>query len=138
VFKRWFPDENKANNYVIFVLTSEESTTQTIVEIVREEGYQIVAADTGEEAIALLDQPPLPDVLILDLMITDMDTPKFLEIVRNRLGRGNLPPIILLGSDEAGEALAHELEVEDYMQKPFSSEELLTHIGQLLVEKPKE
>ena len=50
----------------------------------------------------------------------------------------DLSPMILLGDDEAGETIAHELGVEDYMQKPFESEELLAHVGQLLVKKPKE
>lgn len=138
VLKRWFPDKNEAEKYVIFVLTSEESTTQTISEIVREAGYQLVTSNSGAQAITLLDQPPLPDLLILDLLISDMDTPKFLETIRHRLGRIDLPPMILLGNDEAGEAIAHEIGVEDYMQKPFTSEELLTHVGQLLVKKPKE
>ena len=135
MFKKMFSGDDTVQS-AIFVLTNEESIIQKIVGTLQAAGYVVHSATSGEAAFALLDQPPLPDMFILDLMMPDMDTSSFLEALRQRFGRIDLPPVLLLASDKEGEATAHTLQVEDYLQKPFESEELLTHVRQMIESRP--
>jgi CheY-like chemotaxis protein len=116
---------------LIFVLTNEASIIQKIVGTLQEAGYTVRSATSAQAAMDLLDQPPFPELLILDLIMADMDTATFLGTLRQRFGRTELAPVLLLASDKEGEAVANELEVQDYLQKPFESEELLSHVQQL-------
>jgi CheY-like chemotaxis protein len=116
----------------IFVLTNEESIIQKIVGVLQTAGYQVQSATNAQVAMDLLDKPPFPDLLILDLMMPDMDTATFLGTLRQRFGRVDLAPVLLLASDKEGEGIANELQVQDYLQKPFESADLLTHVQQLL------
>lgn len=117
---------------MIFVLTNEESIIQNIVETLQIADYQVQSATTAQAAIAMLDQPPFPDLLILDYRMADMDTSEFLNTLRQRFGRIDLAPVLLLGNGEDGETAANALQVQDYLQKPFENEELLKHVQQLL------
>ncbi len=118
-------------NGSIFVLTNEASIIQKIVGTLEEAGYTVQSANSAQAAMDLLDQPPFPELLILDLM-GDMDTAAFLGTLRQRFGRAELAPVLLLASDKEGESIANELQVQDYLQKPFENEELLTHVHTLL------
>lgn len=82
----------------IFVLTNEESITQKIVGTLQEVGYQVQSATSAQAAMDLLDQPPVPDLFILDLFMPEMDTSTFLGTLRQRFGRADLAPVLLLAS----------------------------------------
>ena len=135
MFKKLFSGRKDVAQYAIFVLTNEESIIQKIVGTLQEVGYQVQAATSAQAAMELLDQPPFPDLLILDFGMPDMDTSEFLGTIRQRFGRIDLPPVLLLASDTAGEAAANQLQVESYLQKPFDNDQLLAHVLELLEKK---
>ncbi len=132
--KNPFSSHDEVNLATIFVLTNEESIIQKIAGSLQEAGYKVQSATTAQDAMTLLDQPPFPDLLILDFPMAKMDTSGFLNTLRQRFGRIDLPPVLLLGdADATGEAAANALQVQDYLQKPFAIETLLKHVQQLLV-----
>ena len=96
MLKKLFSNGRDTKNHLICVVSGEPSVVERTAEIIRSAGYQVQAETNVEAVLALLDQPPLPDVFILDLKMLDTDIPKFLEIIRNRFGRTDLPPVLLL------------------------------------------
>jgi DNA-binding response OmpR family regulator len=77
-------------------------------------------------------------MFIVDFNLPDMNGQQFIEQVRLRFGRADVPPVLLLTAAQGGEAAANHLQVEDYLPKPFDNDDLLIHIGGLLKKPRKE
>ena len=93
------------------------------------EGYEVVTADSGPRALALLDQR-WPALLIVDLMMPGMDG---FELCA-RIKRIADLPIIVLSAVDASEAKVRALEdyAEDYVTKPFDPDELVARVQRVL------
>jgi DNA-binding response OmpR family regulator len=92
------------------------------------EGYQVVAAEDGEEALRLCSQPPgLPDLVLVDLMLPRLSG---LDVIRElRLRDQDLPILVLSAKDQEGDkVLALSLGADDYITKPFGLAELLARV----------
>lgn len=135
MFKRLFSTGKKVSEYSVFVLDNDASIVQMIVAALQGEGYQVHSTTSGSAAITMLDQIPLPDMFILDLRMPDMDGREFLETIRTRFGQAALPPVLLLSGAKEGEATANLMQVQDYLPKPFESQNLLEHVWQLIEKK---
>jgi two-component system KDP operon response regulator KdpE len=89
------------------------------------EGYRLIEAETGEQAIKLSAQQP-PDLVILDLGLPDVDGQDVLRQLREWLGA---PIIILSARDQEKQKItALDNGADDYLTKPFSTGELLARI----------
>ncbi len=93
------------------------------------EGYEVVTADTGRRALALLDQR-WPALLIVDLMMPEMDGFELCARVKRIADL----PIIVLSAVDASEAKVRALEdyAEDYVTKPFDPDELVARVQRVL------
>ena len=89
------------------------------------QGYVVLDAADGKEALALASQNP--DLIILDLGLPDMQGFALLRTMRERNDR---VPIVVLSSrdDEAAKVEALDLGADDYVTKPFGMDELLARI----------
>ncbi len=93
------------------------------------EGYAVAEAATGVEALGQLRQA-LPDLIILDVMMPDMDGYTALKRIREL---SNVPVIMLtVRDDERDRIRGLDLGADDYMTKPFSTPELLLRIRAVL------
>src|SRR5581483_250293 len=89
------------------------------------EGYRLVEAETGRQALKLAAQQP-PDLVVLDLGLPDMDGQEVLRQLREWL---RAPIIILSVRDQEQEKItALDNGADDYLTKPFSTGELLARI----------
>ncbi|MBI3083638.1 MAG: response regulator, partial [Candidatus Omnitrophica bacterium] len=89
-------------------------------------GYQVFTAGDGRQTLELITQQQ-PDLLILDILMPVMDGYTCLREINRRLGRGQLPVVILTARDRMKDLF--ELEgIEDYVVKPFDHEDLLLRI----------
>jgi two-component system KDP operon response regulator KdpE len=89
------------------------------------DGYRLVEAETGEQAIQLATQQP-PDLVILDLGLPDMDGQDVLLRLREWL---QAPILILSVRDQEQQKItALDHGADDYLTKPFSTGELLARI----------
>ena len=95
----------------------------------RADGYRVLRAAGGREALAALDKE-LPALALVDLMMPGMDG---FETSRRIKRRADIPIIILTAVDtEEAKVRAIELYADDYLTKPFSYPELAARIGRVL------
>jgi two-component system KDP operon response regulator KdpE len=89
------------------------------------QGYQIWEAPDGRSALELLAQKP--DLIILDLGLPDVQGLELLPTIR---ARNEKVPIVVLSSrgDEAAKVAALDLGADDYVTKPFGTDELLARM----------
>ena len=95
------------------------------------EGFKVDHAATGGEALTLVDRPPPPELIVLDIRLPD--TSGF--DLCNRLRReGKRQPILILTArdEEVDKVLGFELGADDYVVKPYSLREVVSRIRALL------
>jgi two-component system KDP operon response regulator KdpE len=90
------------------------------------QGYHVLEAENGSTALALIARNP-PDVIVLDLGLPDIDG---VEIIRRLRGDDSTVPVVVLSSraDERGKVQALDLGADDYVTKPFGTDELLARL----------
>jgi len=90
------------------------------------EGYQVLEAGDGAEALALIRRNAV-DVLVLDLGLPGISG---FDVIRELRTGGSTVPIIVLSSrtDESGKVKALDMGADDYVTKPFGMDELLARI----------
>ncbi len=96
----------------------------------RLEGYDVRIAETGRVALELF-QGWVPELLILDLMLPDIDGYQVLRSIR---GRGSRVPVIILSArgEESDKVRGFRLDADQYVTKPFGIVELLERVAALL------
>ena len=89
------------------------------------QGYDILEASNGKNALEMLAEGPA--LIILDLGLPDIQGHDLLRMIR---GRNENVPIVVLSSrgDEAGKVQALDLGADDYLTKPFGMDELLARL----------
>jgi DNA-binding response OmpR family regulator len=99
------------------------------------EGYEVLSAEDGEQALAVARQER-PDLVILDIMLPKMNGLQVLQTIRDE---GLLMPIIVLSArtGEMDKVAGLELGAEDYVAKPFSLAELLARVRAALRRGPR-
>ncbi|HHJ7499745.1 TPA: response regulator YycF [Streptococcus pyogenes] len=89
------------------------------------EGYDIVTAFDGREAVTIFEEEK-PDLIILDLMLPELDG---LEVAKEIRKTSHVPIIMLSAKDsEFDKVIGLEIGADDYVTKPFSNRELLARV----------
>lgn len=93
------------------------------------EGYDVVHAWNGREALDLM-AADMPDIIILDVMMPELDGFEALKQIRNK----SAVPVIMLTAkgDDIDRILGLEMGADDYLSKPFNPRELLARIKAIL------
>ena len=109
----------------ILVVEDEKSISRFISTILDNNGYEAVQARTGAEAQSMISSH-CPDLVILDLGLPDMDG---LEILRGLRSWSSLPVVVVSARDhERDKVAALDLGADDYLTKPFGTDELLARV----------
>ncbi len=109
----------------ILVIDDDMSIRRLLRSSLRERGYRVSVAASGEEGLDLAASDPVA-VVILDLGLPDMDGG---EVCRQLRSWNNVPIIVLSARDQEMEKVrALDLGADDYLTKPFSTHELLARI----------
>jgi len=113
------------SDHTILVIEDEAALRRALRIFLDAHGYGVVLAATGREGLELAAREH-PDVVILDLGLPDMDGVQ----VATELRSWSRVPIVVLSSrgDEAGKVKALDLGADDYVTKPFGTEELLARM----------
>jgi CheY-like chemotaxis protein len=138
MLSRLFSNNKKTADYAVLLVDDDPSISMSMTDLLRDEGYTVHATSSGDDALTLMDQIGLPDLMIVDLIMPVMNGEEFLERARVRFGRTALPPILIITASNNGEATANSVQASDYLPKPFSDETLLNHVFGLLEAHNKE
>ncbi len=113
----------------ILLVDDEESVQKLLTYPLEREGYRVIQARSGEEALERFEADEV-DLIVLDLMLPRVDG---LEVCR-RVRAVSTVPIIMLTArdDEVDKVLGLELGADDYITKPFSIREFRSRVRALL------
>lgn len=113
----------------VLVVEDEESFSDALSFMLRREGYEVVVAADGNEALAAFDKHGA-DLVLLDLMLPGLSGT---EVCRQIRTHSAVPIIMLTAKDgEVDKVVGLELGADDYVTKPFSSRELLARVRAVL------
>ncbi len=112
----------------ILVVDDESTLRETLVDALEVEGFRVVAAANGREAL-LQFRAERPDLVLLDLMLPELSGIEVCRIIRAESG---VPIVMLTAKDsELDKVVGLELGADDYVTKPFSVRELSARIRAL-------
>ena len=112
-------------NSKILVVDDEKNIVDIIKYNLKKEGYDVITASDGEEAIKLNEEFE-PDLILLDLMMPKLDGYAACRKIREKYDT----PIIMLTAraEEVDKVLGLELGADDYVTKPFGTRELMARV----------
>jgi len=113
----------------IMVVDDEERLVSLVRAYLEQNGFRVVTADNGRNALFLARQEK-PDLIILDIMMPEMDGYEFMRLHQ----RDSDTPIMLLTAkvEEDDKVIGLEMGADDYITKPFSPRELMARVRALL------
>lgn len=115
---------------LILVVDDEESIRASLLGILEDEGYQVLLADNGSDALDLIREE-VPDLVLLDIWMPGMDGIQTLERIRNLFP--DLTVVMMSGHGTIETAVkATRVGAYDFIEKPFSLDKLLITIGNAL------
>ena len=113
----------------ILIVEDESSFSEALEFLLSKEGFSIVTAANGSEAITKFDQGGI-DLVLLDLMIPEVSGT---EVCRQIRTKSKVPIIMLTAKDsEVDKVVGLELGADDYVTKPYSTRELVARIRAVL------
>ncbi|MDP2167898.1 MAG: response regulator [Thermodesulfovibrionales bacterium] len=116
------------------LLADDSITIQKVVELVlADEGFEIKAANNGADAFNMLTSFR-PDIILADIEMPKMNGYQLCEKVKSDPGMKDIPVMLLAGAFEPlDEELAKKVGANDFLIKPFESEDLIKKINALLI-----
>lgn len=113
----------------IVYIEDESEMIDLVRLILGRKGYEVIGAIGGREGLAVVHQE-LPDMVLLDLMMPDMDGWEVYQQLRAEEVTREIPVIILTAkAQNIDKVLAlHIAKVDDYISKPFSPQELIDSV----------
>ena len=109
----------------ILIVDDEVSIQRTMAPLLRSRGYEVIAVGAGRDALAAVGIEP-PDLIVLDLGLPDIDG---IDLCRRIRARWDMPIVVLSARGaEQDKVAALDEGADDYVTKPFGSEELLARV----------
>ncbi|MEL6856806.1 MAG: phosphate regulon transcriptional regulator PhoB [Pseudomonadota bacterium] len=116
----------------IVIAEDEQAVSELLRYNLEAEGYETATARDGDEAMLLIDER-IPDLMLLDWMLPKISGIEICRRVRTRQETANLPIIMLTArTEEADRIRGLETGADDYVTKPFSTNELMARVKAVL------
>jgi two-component system response regulator RegX3 len=114
---------------LVLVVEDEQSLREPLVYLLKKEGYEVVEAVDGTQAIDLF-KTANPDLILLDIMLPGISGNDVCLTIRQT---SNVPVIMLTAKDsEIDKVVGLEIGADDYVTKPYSARELLARMKAVL------
>ena len=114
----------EGDNGTVLVVDDDTSILDTVSSILSGEGYDVVSASSGQEALDAVARK-LPLLILLDMRMPVMDG---WAVARALRGQGISVPIVVMTAAESAQRWADEVGAEGYLAKPFGLDELLATV----------
>lgn len=124
MYRGYFRIMENVKNKKILVIEDDDLVRDGVVELLSEEGFQMFNADNGLDGLRLA-QKVLPDLIICDIMMPGLNGYQVLDALQQDQETALIPFIFLTAkSDRSDFRLSMQLGADDFITKPFRSEEL--------------
>jgi PAS domain S-box-containing protein len=116
------------------LIVDDELRNRTLLEaMLSQEGFVLLTAASGEEALAIVAQQPPPDLILLDVMMPGMDGYRVASAIKSSLATKNIPIIMVTALDDRNaRMLGLSAGAEDFLTKPVDRAELCMRVRNLL------
>ncbi len=114
------------------VVDDELQIVAALQDLLEEEGYRVIPACGGREALRLLSSEPLPDLVLTDLMMPDLDGHAFLAELRQDRRLADLPAVVTSAAFPAAVRLPEGCR---FLAKPFDIVQMLDMIEELMKQR---
>ncbi len=114
----------------ILIVEDEKEISDCIKEFLESENYQVEAAENGREALDVLSRSSLPNLILLDMKMPQMNGWQFAE--EFKILYGHLVPLLVMTAASQVELRAKEVKADDFIGKPFDFNQLHKKIRKLL------
>ena len=106
------------NKYKVLLVEDDKNIASFIRTVLETNGYQVLAAERCQQGLMVFTSH-VPDLVVLDLGLPDMDGEEFIRIVR----QNSIVPIVVLSArtEESDKVSALDLGANDYITKPFGT-----------------
>ena len=108
----------------IFLVDDDPEIRELLADVLRAEGYEVIAAANGHDGLARLRGNPPPDLILLDMMMPIMNGPQFLEAC-DAAESLRAVPVVVLSAYECADAPVFGGRVVQYLRKPIELESLI-------------
>jgi two-component system OmpR family response regulator len=115
----------------VLLVEDEENVAYVVALALRHSGFAVQVVATGTEALQVSSSTPMPDIVVLDVMLPDLHG--FEVCRRMRADQNDLPVLFLTARDAPADRL-HGLTIggDDYLTKPFGVDELVARVKVIL------
>ena len=118
------------------LIMDDEMSIRMLLENFLSKTYNVLTAKDGLEGLEYLEQGTLPDLIVADIQMPNLDGYEFIQNVRASGFFKNIPVIMLSGIESSTERVkCLKLGADDYLVKPFNPEELAIRIENLLARR---
>ena len=112
----------------ILIVEDEPAQSEVLAYNLKAEGYHVITADNGEDALILVDEN-MPDLILLDWMMPHVSGIEVCRRLKIRPGTRSIPIIMLSArSEEIDRVRGLEIGADDYVAKPYSIIELMARV----------
>lgn len=117
----------------VMIVDDEESLIELVSAVLEQEGYDVLTAMNGEEALEKL-KTAKPDLILLDMMMPGMSGREVCARIRENPKTKNLKVAFLTVAkfSESGKGVLEKMKVLDYITKPFDNEDLVRRVKKLV------
>jgi two-component system, chemotaxis family, chemotaxis protein CheY len=119
-------NDKPANGKLVLVVDDDRSVRESLSELLHMEGYAVLEAENGQEALEILENTPHPPcMIVLDLAMPVMDGREFLKLRARDPALRRIPVVVVSGSPAPGEPFRG---IVAYLQKPVEFDRLIASI----------
>ena len=118
--------ENKNARKCILIIEDEEDILYTLKTFLELEGYEVMTAMQGLEAMNLLQKSKMPNLILLDMKMPIMNGWEFAKLFHNKYE--DKAPIIVITAAGDAEKRSNDIKAIGWIAKPFDYEDLLEKI----------
>jgi two-component system response regulator VicR len=120
----------------IMVVDDEPDVVDLVKLVLESDGFDVVTAYSGKEALDRIVQE-MPDLVLLDIMMPQMDGWEVYSRIKAHPKTKDIPVAMLTAKSQSIDKMIglHVVKVDDYITKPFGRSELLERVKRILKEK---
>ena len=119
--------------HLLMLAIDDEVSIQLILQHYFKENFSVITKGNGKEALAWMQEGNIPDIIVADINMPEMDGNAFIDQVRSSGFMKNIPMVMLSGSDTTDNKIrCLEAGADDFMVKPFNPRELAARLNGIL------